>query len=102
MITGIAFISTVAGVSKVIAQEFTVKTETKTQPTERPKTMDAIKEAVKDLTDEQKEKLESLRQKAIAKEKALFESAGITWKMSEQRREAYASLKAKGLKGKKD
>ncbi|QDT09669.1 Spy/CpxP family protein refolding chaperone [Planctomycetes bacterium K23_9] len=101
LITSIAFIATGAGTPSVIAQNAAVKTEKKTKPADRPKSMAAIKEAVKDLTDVQKEKLEALQKKAVAQEKALLESASITWKMSKQRLEAYEKLKAKGLKGKK-
>jgi len=102
LITSIAFIATGADTADVIAQDAAIETEKKTAPAdaERPKSMDAIKEAVKDLTDEQKGKLGKLQKKAVAQQKALLESANITWKMSEQRREAYEKLKAKGLKGK--
>ncbi|TWU54708.1 LTXXQ motif protein [Rubripirellula tenax] len=100
LITSITFLATVASTPKTIAQDAAIEANKNTQPVDRPKTMDAIKESVKDLTDEQKENLESLKTKAIAQEKALFESAGITWKMSKQRSETYEKLKAKGIKGK--
>ncbi|TWU55916.1 Spy/CpxP family protein refolding chaperone [Rubripirellula reticaptiva] len=100
LISSIACMATGAGTPNVIARDAAVKTEKETQPADRPKSLDAIKEAVKDLTDEQKEKLESLQKKAVAQQKALFETASITWSMSKQRREAYEALKAKGIKGK--
>ncbi|MGB7328430.1 MAG: hypothetical protein WBD31_26375 [Rubripirellula sp.] len=101
LITSIAFIAAGVATPKLIAQDTVVKSEKETQPIDRPKTMEAIKEAVKDLTDEQKAKLETLRMKAVAQQKALLDSANITWTMSEQRREAYEALKAKGTKGTK-
>ncbi|QDT11560.1 hypothetical protein [Planctomycetes bacterium K23_9] len=101
LITTFAFMATSAGIQNAIAQDATVKSLEKTKPAPRPKSMDAIKEAVKDLTDEQKEKLEALRKKAVAQQTALRKSASISWRLSEQRREAYEKLKAKGLKGKK-
>lgn len=100
LITSIAFIATVANTSSVHAQDTATEIEKKTTTADRPKSMDAIKEAIKDLTDEQKAKLEALRKKAVAQQKALLDSASITWKMSKLRREAYEKMKAKGLKGK--
>ena len=100
LITCIAFIAFGVSSLRLNARDAATKTEMKTKPADRPKSMDAIKEAIKDLTDDQKQKLEGFKKKAVTDQKDIHESASITWKMSQQRREAYDRLKANGIKGK--
>lgn len=95
-----AVISSAAQTPNVIAEDNATIVKKEAAPQVGPKSMDTIKDAVQDLTEEQKEKLQGLQKKAVAQQKALFDSANIPWKLSKQRREAYQALKAKGLKGK--
>ena len=92
--------TTCVSTPNVIAQDNPAATQKKEASAKKKKIMDVVNENVKDLSSEQKEKLNALQKKAAEKQKAMFASVEITWQMVKQREKAVIELTEQGLTGK--
>lgn len=87
--TSASFAQETQAESKTTETEQTAKKPAK-KP--RPPFADAVDEFIEDLSEEQKEKIDEMQTEAFRKQKSIYESVDVTWKMNKQRMEILNSL----------